>query len=130
MSGVHPPAPHEALGFLFSFALTAPGFPPSTGVAPTTAAFGFGEDAAGEGEGAAALGWAGGGDAFSSLPSNGAAPLAACAAPGDAGVDCAAGSALTDAACLLHPTDALAPRTASAATKVSTVNEGLRIRAS
>lgn len=131
MSAVQPPAPHDACAGLEG----AP-FPPSTAVAPTTpSAPGFpdGEEAAvGAGAGAAAAAvppWAAvsGAGAFSPPACVGAAapdPGAGLGAMAEAA--CGAGSAATDEG-LLHALDALAPRTASAAMKVSRVSEGLRI---
>lgn len=133
MSGLQPPAPHDMLPFVSFFgspSAAAPRVAPaSTAVAPTgepARTFG-GAAVVAPGFSSAGLGAASGAGAA------GALLCAAGSAAGDAGAAAAAGgsgAALAAGLALLHPTDAVAPSTVSAATNVSSESDGLRIDAS
>lgn len=142
MSALHMPAPQAIWTFFAGAAVVVAAGPGATGVAVTAlfllfARSGGGADGAG-GAGSAAEA-ATGAEEGAALA---AAVAVAVAVASDGGADAAAdgaaaaaaaagGSALTVArSALLQPVDALVPRTARAATNVSKVSEGLRIRPS
>ena len=134
MSGVQPPAPHDALG---DFALPAGrggdgAAVPFTEAAPVLETSlgrraapppGASASAAAAGAGAASTEVASVDGVVSAGVAGGGAAAGGLAASG------ASGAALARSA-LLQPNDVPAPSTASAVTNVSTVSEGLRIAAS
>jgi hypothetical protein len=140
MSAVQPPAPHDICDFAGEPGLLPPA---STAVAPTPATdrplaalAGAGAAFFSSSAPAACLGVSAGAAAAGG---GGAAAGAALVAPAPsvlvafgAGLAAAAGSgaAFAPRSALLHPADALTPRTASAATNVSKDSEGLRIGSS
>ncbi len=123
MSGVHPPAPHDALGdFALPLAFGEGAGAPRTGCASPFDAVssGFFAGSARSGAGGAASAVASGATV--------AGGVAAAGGAGGAAAAVASGAAVARSA-LLQPSDVPAPRTASAVTNVSTVSEGLRIPA-
>jgi hypothetical protein len=140
MSALQEPAPQVIEPPLGGSAVLVAG-PLPTGVAVMALFVGFAGWAFAEAAGSAAPGAAsgeGGGAALAAavavaglVASEVAAEAAADAAGAGAAAAAVGGSGLADArSALLHPADALAPRTARAATNVSKVSEGLRMHGS